>query len=151
MLEYIALTVAVIALSIASYTDLKHGTISNRVTYPAVGIGIVLNAVIGILDGNFLTAISGVLGAAVLFGFGYAVWILKQLGGGDVGMFTAVGALLPNVGAPTFPLLGFPIVAVCLAGAFTLPFSLFNRKPSPMAPLLLGCLLVMFIIVQSPL
>ena len=44
--------------------------------------------------------VSGALGAAIAFAIGYAMWFTGGWAGGDVKLFTALGALLPFYTAP---------------------------------------------------
>ena len=44
--------------------------------------------------------ISGVVGAAIAFAIGYAMWLTGGWAGGDVKLFTALGALLPFYTSP---------------------------------------------------
>jgi len=114
--EYVPAGIAIVGACIAMYTDLfKNRIIHNRLTYPLIGIGILFYIPLGVYRGDPLTAVSGLLGAAIAFAIGYAMWLTGGWAGGDVKLFTAFGALLPmfslsrapapySIGRPFFPI-----------------------------------------------
>jgi Flp pilus assembly protein protease CpaA len=92
---------------------MKKRIIPNRLTFPLIGIGIVFYALLGVLSSLGLAGPSpvfarwglwiiflGAFGAAFAFGIGYALWLTGGWAGGDVKLFTALGALLPFYAAP---------------------------------------------------
>ncbi len=88
---YYAQTGAALVLSlIAAWTDHRTGTIPNRFTIPALFLGLGLGLASGSAS-TFLLAIAGVFATAlvplILFRF-------NAMGGGDVKLFAALGALL---------------------------------------------------------
>ncbi len=100
MLEHIPVALALGAVCIACYTDLKDRIIPNKLTYPLIGIGIAFYLAFEIYKGNFYRALFGAVGGALAFGIGYALWLTGGWAGGDVKLFTALGALLPAYTAP---------------------------------------------------
>lgn len=89
----------------AAYTDIRWGKIYNWMTVPFAVFGLTLNTVGGGLDGLLLSL--GGLGA------GFALWLVSNflgriLGGGDIKLLMAFGALL----GPVFMLYTFAIGAV---------------------------------------
>jgi len=80
-------------LFISLYTDLKSGKIYNTLTLPAIAGGLLLNymapgqpsAYAGLLD-----SVYGILLALIVFIFPY---LIGALGGGDVKLLMAIGAL----------------------------------------------------------
>lgn len=103
---FAALTVSL--TSFAVYTDVRWGKIFNRVTLPAIALGLALNAALSGVDG-LVWSLEGVgvgLGlflASAFFG--------RLLGGGDIKLFMAIGALQ----GPSF--LGWAVVYTVLVGA----------------------------------
>lgn len=85
---------------VAIYTDLRERIIPNKLTLPLIGIGIVFYLLLGLYNWNFWSAISGAAGAAAAFAIGYAMWLTGGWAGGDVKLYTALGALLPTYAAP---------------------------------------------------
>jgi hypothetical protein len=100
MLELIPVTLALGGVCVANYTDLKDRIIPNRLTYPLIGIGIIFYLALGVYRLDFYLALSGAAGAAIAFGIGYILWLTGGWAGGDVKLFTALGALLPTYTAP---------------------------------------------------
>lgn len=100
MFELVPIGLALTAVCIASYTDLKSRIIPNRLTYPLIGAGIAFHALLGVSKGNAWTAAGGAFGAALAFLVGYALWLVGGWAGGDVKLFTALGALMPFYDAP---------------------------------------------------
>lgn len=83
-------TILLILLSISSYTDLFYKRIYNFITLPAIVLGILLNAVINGSDGLTHSLIGIVLGFSLYF----TLYMLGGIGGGDVKLMSAVGALI---------------------------------------------------------
>ena len=63
-------------------------------------VGVAFYALLGLYQWELWVAISGVLGAAIAFVIGYAMWLTGGWAGGDVKLFTALGALLYGYSAP---------------------------------------------------
>ena len=100
MLELIPVALALGGVCAACYTDLKDRIIPNKLTYPLIGIGVGFYLVFEIYEGNFYRALFGAVGGVLAFGIGYALWLTGGWAGGDVKLFTALGALLPAYSAP---------------------------------------------------
>lgn len=99
-LEFLPAVIALVAVCIANYTDLRKRIIPNRLTFPLIGVGIIFYVLLGIWRWDLWTTISGALGAAIAFAIGYVMWLTGGWAGGDVKLFTALGALLPFYPAP---------------------------------------------------
>jgi prepilin peptidase CpaA len=104
----------------ASYTDLRHGKIPNALTLPAVVVGLALN---GALRGW-----PGLGQAAAGVGLALLLWLVTGalggcLGGGDIKLLAAVGAL----GGPRF-LLAALVVTVIAGGVMAVAVALWGRK-----------------------
>jgi len=76
-------------ITVCALTDILHGKIYNRVTYPAIGIGLLL----GLLTG-FMMLKASLIGLLVGFILYFLVFMMGGFGGGDVKLMTAVGALM---------------------------------------------------------
>lgn len=77
----------------AAFTDARSGTIPNRLTLPGLGLGLALGA----LGGGAWGLGSALLGAALCFLAPYVVFRGSRgvaIGGGDVKLLSALGALL---------------------------------------------------------
>jgi prepilin peptidase CpaA len=92
LVAWIVLAAVLVA---AAVFDLRRGTVYNWLTYPAILAGLALGAVQGAAAGD--TA-GGLVDHIVGFGFGFGVllaaYVLGGMGGGDVKLMGAVGALL---------------------------------------------------------
>ncbi len=82
-----SLTVLLVAAAV--YTDVRWGKIFNYLTGPAIALGLIINSLSGI-DG-FLHSIEGV-------GLAFGLFLISSLlgrilGGGDIKLLTAIGAL----------------------------------------------------------
>ncbi len=105
-----------LAIVIAAVTDLRSGKIYNVVTVPALLAGLVLNTLSGGLAGLSLSLQGVGMGLALLL---TTVFFGQYLGGGDVKLLAALGALR----GPGF-LLGTLLVAIPLGGALALGLAL---------------------------
>jgi preflagellin peptidase FlaK len=143
----IAGIIAVAACLYASYTDFKRGIIPNKLTFPLIAVGLILNAVYAILMGNLLLIISAAIITGVIFALGYLFWKMGAWAGGDVKLFTALAALLAiyppiinynilNYQMPFYATYPFPFTLILNSILSMLPFLLiyviyigFKRKP----------------------
>jgi Flp pilus assembly protein protease CpaA len=91
MLELIGLAVALVGVAYSSYTDIKTGEVSDRLSHSMIGIG----AIIVAFAYPFATAVWILAMAGVVFGLGFLMYIFGQMGGGDVKLFTALTLLVP--------------------------------------------------------
>ena len=105
---------ALAAVLVSTYTDLRNQVIPNWLTISLTAVGITFYGLLGALQGNLATVASGALGAALAFAIGYALWRVGVWAGGDVKLFTALGALLFSYKMPT----GNPIYPVPLSILF---------------------------------
>ncbi|WP_456475171.1 A24 family peptidase C-terminal domain-containing protein [Candidatus Pyrohabitans sp.] len=96
MLEWLMLTLAVLGALAASYTDIKHGIIPNKLSFSLFFAGIAGNIAIAFSKGSYSLALD--LGKAVLvtFAVGYTLWLLGGMAAGDVKEFLFIAALLPK-------------------------------------------------------
>ncbi len=131
----LATIIAILASVYASYTDITKGIIPNRLTFPLIGVGMVLNGIYAILIGDLWYLILGLIITGVIFGLGYIFWKMGAWAGGDVKLFTALAALLPfypavvsyQVFSHTFPMEAaypFPLTVIINSILSMLPFLL---------------------------
>jgi prepilin peptidase CpaA len=87
--ELILNLVVLIAVAVATFTDLRSRRIPNVLTVPAAAIGLGMNGVLAGPDG-LLTSLGGwALGVAILL----PLFALRGMGAGDVKLIAALGAL----------------------------------------------------------
>ena len=115
----IALLAAFVVVSLAVYTDLRWRKISNKLTIPAIAAGIVLNTI--------CLSWYGLLSSLAGFAIGIAVFIipfaLRGMGGGDVKLMGALGALLGGYAIFSIAL----YTAVC-GGLLAVVVALYNHE-----------------------
>ena len=91
--EVLLLGILFIGLIASAVTDVKHGKIPNKITFPLVGAGFLFHL--------FQDGVSGFLfslaGFAVGLGLPLIFYIRGGMGGGDVKLFASVGALVGPV------------------------------------------------------
>lgn len=134
ILELVPVGLALGSVCAAVYTDLKEQIIPNKLTYPLIVLGMAFYLSVGAYQAEFKVALSGVIGAAIGFGIGYAMYLTGGWAGGDVKLFTALGALLPT--APQIG--GFPLLTASWTRAYPLfPITLLLNSIILAAPVLL--------------
>lgn len=114
-LSSVALTVLpIIATAIAATTDARTGRIPNWLTLPLGGVGLALHTMAGGVGGALLS-VAGLVLSGALPCLLYRASSGKAIGGGDVKLFAALGALLG-------PFLGIELElsAVIILGVFLL-------------------------------
>ncbi|MBI5512357.1 MAG: prepilin peptidase [Deltaproteobacteria bacterium] len=83
---------AVVAAAIGAYTDFRRGHIPNWLTFGALGLGVVLQAAFS--ESHAQGALAALLGAFLCAIFPWVLFKRDAMGGGDVKLFAALGALL---------------------------------------------------------
>ncbi len=86
-------SVAAIVSAVAAWTDHRTGRIPNWLTLPAVALGLGIHGAMG-AGPELLVSALGLLIAAAVPAMLYKVSAGKGIGGGDVKLFAALGALL---------------------------------------------------------
>ncbi len=134
-IPFLCTVIAILACFFASYTDIKWGIIPNKLTFPLIFLGIVLNGFYAIVAGNIWLLFYNLIFTAGIFVLGYLLWKLGAWAGGDVKLFTALAALLPfypaiisyNVWGVEFPITAvypFPLTLIINSILAIFPFLL---------------------------
>jgi len=76
-----------IGTALGAYTDARTGLILDKITYPMIALGILLNLAEWNLEAFAVPA--------AVFAIGFALYWLGKIGGGDVKLFTGIALLLP--------------------------------------------------------
>jgi len=105
---------------LATITDIRRRLIPNWLTYPMIASGVLYHAVVGLLRGDLVQAFAGALGASVAFILGLALYSVGGWAGGDVKLFTGLGAILPETDPP-YPIFISVLFNSVLLVAFSLP------------------------------
>lgn len=131
----LATIIALLACVYASYSDLMRGIIPNKITFPLIGVGLVLDAVYAYLTGSYWLFISAALITGIIFILGYLFWKMGAWAGGDVKLFTALAALLPIYP----PLIAYYILSYQMPvyATYPFPFTLIINSILSMLPFLL--------------
>lgn len=115
MVAWIAFALLAVVLIVAAATDIRTGKVYNWLTYPAILVGLVywliagwLGSPVGIVDALVGLA-AGLIPFAIIFALG-------GLGGGDVKLMAAVGA----VSASWHVVLGAAFYGLLLAAAYAI-------------------------------
>jgi len=88
-MELLSDVILVAVVITAAVTDLKSGRIYNRLVYPAVVVGLLL----ALVGGGWTGLKDHALAAAIGFGVLFLCYAVGGMGGGDVKLMAAVGAL----------------------------------------------------------
>jgi len=141
----LATIIAIIACIYASYTDMNRGIIPNRLTFPLIGLGLVLNGFYAFLIGDIWYLILSLIITGAIFGLGYLFWKMGAWAGGDVKLFTALAALLPFYPAIiTYQFLNYTFP---LEAAYPFPLTLIINSILSMLPFLL--IYVLFVAMRT--
>ena len=146
----ITIIIAIAACAYASYSDLKYGLIKNKLTFPLIVIGIILNGVYVLTTHDLLLFVVGCVVTGIVFILGYVFWKMGAWAGGDVKLFTAVAALVPFYATSYYP----PIVNYQIMGwqfpllsLYQFPFTVIINSILSMLPFLL--IFVFYIAVKN--
>jgi len=137
--------IAIVACLYASYSDLKWGIIPNKLTFPLIAIGIILNSIYAFMVGEIWIIVMCLVMTGVIFALGYIFWKMGAWAGGDVKLFTALAALLPF--SPlliSYRILGvnFPV-----EGAYPFPLTLIINSILSVFPFIL--IYVFYVVVKT--
>ena len=92
-LEPILITLAIITLLIASYTDIKTREVPDWLNYALIFSALGIRSIFSINHG-YQIILSGILGFAVCFLIANLFYFTKQWGGGDSKLLMAIGAII---------------------------------------------------------
>lgn len=97
MWGWIGLGASATVMGVAAVSDLRFQRIPNKLTYPAAVAGVVMHCLVGFVHANE-TILSGLkeslLGLALGFGVLFLGYMFGGIGGGDVKLAAALGAMV---------------------------------------------------------
>jgi Flp pilus assembly protein protease CpaA len=94
MFEILIITTVLIALTIASITDIKTREVPDWLNFSLVPIGLFVRLVWSILTNDYSFIMYGVFGFLVFFVLGLIMFYTGQWGGGDSKMLISLGTLI---------------------------------------------------------
>lgn len=137
--------IAILACLYASYSDLKRGIIPNKLTFPLIGLGLILNGFYAFMIGEIWYIIICAVVTGIIFALGYLFWKMGAWAGGDVKLFTALAALLPFYPALiSYQVAGVPFP---VEGTYPFPLTLIINSILSILPFLL--IYVFFVVVKT--
>ena len=145
VIELISVFIALLACLYASYSDIKRGIIPNRLTFPVIGLGLLLNGIRAFMESDPWIFIYTAIFTAGIFALGYILWRMGAWAGGDVKLFTAVTALIPF--QPSLVSYSFLGVALPVTASYPFPLTVIINSILALLPFLL--VYVFFIIYTS--
>lgn len=95
MIEELFMFLALGGAVIASVTDMRSGTIPNRLTFTLIAVGIFGYLAYGLLTGDLGLFSASLKSLAVMFIAGYLFWMLGAWSAGDAKEFLFIAALIP--------------------------------------------------------
>lgn len=110
--------IAILAFLIASYTDLKSREAPEILTTGLILTGLFLHGWEAIVISSFSPLISSAYMAVLAFSFAFFLYKIGAWAGGDVKLFTGLGAILPSYGSLDY----FPFLVFAASFIAVLPF-----------------------------
>ncbi len=108
-LRIVQFAVFFIVLSVASWTDIRRGKIYDWLTLPAIFLGLAIHFIAGGIGEPLLYSL---IGAVVGGGVFWVFYLFNAVGGGDVKLMAAIGALMG------FRFTVSALVVISIVGAF---------------------------------
>lgn len=99
MIQFLLFTVALLGSSIAAAWDLKTTEIEDKIPYTMIAIALVVYGLQSIIEWDYTLILNSVVVGGLFFVFGFVLYYFGQWGGGDAKLLSAIGFLLPNIGA----------------------------------------------------
>lgn len=104
-----SLWVCILVVVVAAAADIKTRNIPNLVTLGGVAAGLAIHSAVGAVDSGVTGALRGLgfalIGVAACSILPFIAWRRGEMGGGDVKLFAAIGALLG-------PVIGFDVQTI---------------------------------------
>ncbi|MBI4149863.1 prepilin peptidase [Candidatus Woesearchaeota archaeon] len=94
MIELVFFFIALIALLIATYSDVRTREVPDWINYSLIAAGLGIRIMYSLHYGRLEYIVDGLLGLAIFFAFAYVMFYTGQWGGGDSKCLMGLGALL---------------------------------------------------------
>lgn len=136
--DLILVGVTLLVLLIASIFDLKTREIPDTLSYGLIIVALSLRLITGVASHTFSYFLYGLLGLGVTFIFGYLLYHLKQMGGGDAKLLMGFGAAFGSFGLAFLVALALAILFIGGLYCFLWAFGIFVRYREKAWPLFLN-------------
>jgi len=118
-IESIITWLVIIVTLIAMYTDLRWRRISNSLTFPAAIIGLLIHSIDSGWDGFSFSLIGLTIGLVIFI----VPFVFGKMGGGDVKLMGALGALVGGYG-----IVNLALLTAIAGGVLAITIALYNNK-----------------------
>lgn len=120
MIDIILIIITIIALIIATITDIKTHEIPDYLTYSLIFIGLIIKLTYSFLTNNFNYISYGIIGLLAMYIIGSLLYYTKQWGGGDTKLLMGLGITLttPAFIQTQIPFLLILFLNIIIVGAF---------------------------------
>jgi len=116
--DLIYFSITLIGFSIASYTDIKTHEINPKIPLLLIALGLILHGSESLLTVSLTPLLFSISMMILAFIFSYVLFLIGGWAGGDVKLFTALGAILPSYGNFNF----FPFYSLAVSLLAIFPF-----------------------------
>lgn len=126
MWRYIYPALALAALLVLSYTDIKERIAPPKITYGLLVTGLGLHAIQSVVEVTPKPFLYSLIGLVTMFALAYFIYLMGGWAGGDVKLFAALGAAIPfygTISSITYPI-PYPILILAASTISVLPFAL---------------------------
>jgi preflagellin peptidase FlaK len=113
--------IALLFFLLASYTDIKTREVPDSLTMGLIGIGLFLHVLDSLINSTLSPILSSTYMMVLCFVFSFFLYKIGAWAGGDVKLFTGLGAILPSYGRLDY----FPFLVFATAFIAALPFAAF--------------------------
>ncbi|MFW5902320.1 MAG: prepilin peptidase [archaeon] len=126
MWNYIYPALALAVLLMLSYTDIKERIAPPQITYGLLITGLGLHAIQSAMQKTLQPLLYSLFGLTTMFALAYFIYLMGGWAGGDVKLFSALGATIPFYGiisSITYPI-PYPILILAASTISVLPFTI---------------------------
>ncbi len=117
VIDIILSSIILIALSVASYTDIKTREVPDWLSYGTIFAGLGLRLIYSIANADSTIVINGIYGLTLFLAIACLMYYTGQWGGGDSKLLMGIGALMGLEFSNNIPTLFIFFINTLLAGA----------------------------------
>ncbi|MDP3729069.1 MAG: A24 family peptidase [bacterium] len=116
-LEIIWFVLSFCILVLASIFDLKTREVPDYLSYSFIISALGISLLYSLYTKNIFFFLYSCIGAIIIFSLGYILYRAKQIGGADIKILTALGAIFANYSLGNIPLLFLFIILLIIIGS----------------------------------